>query len=204
MRFILASNNKGKLRELKDILSELDIDAQVVSQREAGYEIEAEETGTTFAENALIKAKAALDVSGEPCIADDSGLCVDALGGAPGVYSARYGGERLSDDDKILLLLKNMEDKEQRSARFVSSVACVFPNGDTLKSEGVCEGIILREKRGENGFGYDPVFYLPELGKSMAELSEKEKNRVSHRGKAVRAFGEKLLEYMKGKKYADK
>ena len=204
MRFILASNNKGKLRELKNILSELDIDAQVVSQREAGYEIESEETGTTFAENALIKAKAALDVSGEPCIADDSGLCVDALGGAPGVYSARYGGEGLSDDDKILLLLKNMEDKEQRNARFVSSVACVFPNGDTLKSEGVCEGIILREKRGENGFGYDPVFYLPELGKSMAELSEEEKNRVSHRGKAVRAFGEKLLEYMKGKKYADK
>ena len=195
MRFILASNNKGKLREIKDIFSELDLDAQVVSQREAGYEIEAEETGDTFAENALIKAKAALDASGVPSIADDSGLCVDALGGAPGVFSARYSGEGSSDGDKILLLLKNMEGAEQR---------CVFPNGDTLKSEGVCQGVILREPRGENGFGYDPVFYLPELGKSMAELSEEEKNRVSHRGKAVRAFGEKLREYMKGNNNADK
>ena len=204
MRFILASNNKGKLRELKDILSELDIDAEVVSQREAGYDIEAEETGKTFYENAMIKAKAALEASGEPSIADDSGLCVDALGGAPGVYSARYGGEGSSDEDKILLLLKNMEGAEQRSARFVSSIVCVFPNGDTLESEGVCQGVILREPRGENGFGYDPVFYLPELGKSMAELSEEEKNRVSHRGKAVRAFGEKLREYMKGNNNADK
>jgi len=201
MRFILASNNQNKLRELKTILSALGAD--VVSQREAGLDIEAEETGTTFAENAYIKAKAALDNSGEPCIADDSGLCVDALGGAPGVYSARYGGEGLSDTDKCALLLKNLENEEQRSARFVSSIACVFPNGDVLRAEGTCKGVITREPRGENGFGYDPVFLLPEKGKTMAELSESEKNAVSHRGRALMKFGRMLEVYLKETGYAD-
>lgn len=193
-RFILASNNKNKLRELKEILSALG--EEVVSQSEAGLSLEAEETGATFAENAYIKAKAALDASGQPCIADDSGLCVDALGGAPGVYSARYGGG-LSDGEKCTLLLKNTENAEQRSARFVSSIACVFPNGDILRAEGICEGEISDAPRGENGFGYDPIFYIPELGKTMAELSGEEKNAVSHRGRALRIFEEKLRNYMK-------
>ncbi|MBR5381306.1 MAG: non-canonical purine NTP pyrophosphatase, partial [Oscillospiraceae bacterium] len=131
------------------------------------------------------------------------GLCVDALGGAPGVYSARYGGEGLSDADKCALLLKNLENEEQRSARFVSSIACGFPNGDILRTEGTCEGVITRAPKGENGFGYDPVFLLPERGKTMAELSAEEKNAVSHRGRALLKFGRMLEVYMKETGYAD-
>ena len=196
MRFILASNNAKKLVELRDIMSAFG--AEVISQREAGFDIEAEETGTTFAENAYIKAQAACEASGEPAIADDSGLCVDALGGEPGVYSARYGGEDLNDVERYMLLLKNMENKEQRSARFVSSIACVFPNGDIIRAEGKCEGEIAVEPSGEGGFGYDPVFYMPEFGKTMAEMTAEEKNAVSHRGTALREFAVKLDEYLKG------
>ena len=203
MKLVLASDNAHKLLEFRELFKGMDVD--LVTKKEAGLTDEVEETGATFAENAFIKASAVMRATGWAAIADDSGLCVDALDGAPGVRSARYTGDHAdSDKDRYELLLRNMAEKKDRTARFVSSLCCVFPNGDMLKSEGVCEGIILREKRGENGFGYDPVFYLPELGKSMAELSEEEKNRVSHRGKAARAFGEKLLEYMKGKKYADK
>lgn len=198
MRFIIASNNKKKLTELKTILS--GFGAQVVSQSEAGLHIEAEETGSTFEENALIKARAACDALGEPSIADDSGLVVDALGGEPGVYSARYGGIDCStDEDRVSLLLKNMQGKTDRTARFVSCIACVFTNGDVITARGECKGVITHEPRGEGGFGYDPVFELPEKGMTMAELSTEEKNAVSHRGAAIRNFEEKLRKY-----YADK
>jgi len=191
MRFILASNNRKKLDELREILS--GFGAEVVSQREAGLDIEAEETGTTFEENALIKAHAACNALKEPSIADDSGLVVEALDGAPGVYSARYGGCN-SDPERMALLLKNMDGKENRKAKFVSCVACVFPNGDVLTARGECEGEIALEPRGNGGFGYDPVFLLPS-GKTMAELDPAEKNAVSHRGSALKKFELELRKY---------
>ncbi len=198
MRFILASNNKGKLSEMKAILSGLD--AQVCSQREAGLDFEAEETGTSFEENSIIKAKAACDALGEPSVADDSGLVVDALDGQPGVYSARYGGDSCqSDAQRVELLLYNMKGQKNRKARFVSCIACVFPNGDTITAEGECQGEIALLPRGEGGFGYDPIFYIPQKGKTMAELSAEEKNAISHRGTALKIFEEKLRKY-----YADK
>jgi len=194
MRFILASNNKGKLKEMKAILSELG--AQVISQSEAGLNLEAEETGETFEENAIIKARAACNALGEPAIADDSGLAVEALGGAPGVYSARYGGEACQNDtERVYLLLKNLEGEKNRNAKFVSSIACVFPNGDVLTAGGECEGTITLVPRGEGGFGYDPVFELPNQGRTMAELEGGEKNAVSHRGRALKNFEMKLREY---------
>lgn len=192
MRYILASNNKGKLREMKAILAETG--AEVVSQSEAGANFEAEETGETFEENALIKARAACEALHEPAIADDSGLCVDALGGAPGVYSARYGGCK-TDPERVALLLKNLGGEKNRSARFVSCIACVFPNGDVLTARGECPGTITTVPRGDGGFGYDPVFELPGTGKTMSELTEEEKNAVSHRGRALKQFQEKLREY---------
>ncbi|NCB74738.1 MAG: XTP/dITP diphosphatase [Clostridia bacterium] len=194
MRFILASNNKGKLKEMKAILSELG--AEVISQSEAGLNLEAEETGETFEENAIIKAKAACNALGEPAIADDSGLAVEALGGAPGVYSARYGGEACQNDtERVYLLLKNLEGEKNRSAKFVSCIACVFPNGDVLTARGECEGTIALVPRGEGGFGYDPVFELTNQERTMAELSDGEKNAVSHRGRALKIFEMKLREY---------
>lgn len=192
MRYILASNNKGKLKEMKAILANLG--AEVVSQSEAGLELEAEETGTTFEENALIKAKAACEALSEPAIADDSGLAVDALDGAPGVYSARYGG-CTTDEDRVSLLLKNLNGCENRKAKFVSCIACVFPNGDVITARGECEGEISAQPRGDGGFGYDPVFEIPERGKTMAQLLPEEKNALSHRGKALRIFEMKLREY---------
>lgn len=194
MRYILASNNKGKLREMKAILS--DLGAEVVSQSEAGLELEAEETGATFEENAMIKARAACTALSEPAIADDSGLAVEAQGGAPGVYSARYGGDYCkNDEERVQLLLKNLETDENRRAKFVSCIACVFPNGDIITARGECEGEITVQPRGEGGFGYDPIFEIPGTGKTMAELSDEEKNNVSHRGKALKIFEMKLREY---------
>lgn len=203
MKLILASNNRKKLAELLSILSDMGYD--VVSQSEAGLSLEVEETGSTFAENAYLKAEAACKASGHPAIADDSGLAVDALGGAPGVYSARYGGVGLDDEGRYMLLLKNMEGKEHRTAKFVSSIACVFPNGDVLRAEGQCSGEILKAPVGTGGFGYDPVFYLPEFGRTMAELSPEEKNKISHRGRTLEKFRGVLEEYsLKGTTNADK
>ncbi len=194
MRYILASNNKGKLKEIKEILS--DLNAEVVSQSDAGLALEAEETGATFEENALIKARAACGALNERAIADDSGLMVFALNGEPGVYSARYGGETCKNDgDRINLLLKNLEGTENRKAMFVSCIACVFPNGDTITARGECEGTITEVIRGEGGFGYDPVFEIPGTGRTMAELTADEKNAISHRGKALKIFEMKLREY---------
>ena len=192
MRYILASNNKGKLKEMKAILENLG--EEIVSQSEAGLHLDAEETGTTFEANALIKARAACEALSEPAIADDSGLTVDALSGAPGVYSARYGGCE-NDGERVSLLLKNMEGEKNRRAKFVSCIACCFPNGDVITARGECEGIINFAPRGEGGFGYDPIFEFLEMGRTMAEFSNEEKNAVSHRGKALKIFEMKLREY---------
>ncbi len=198
MKMILASNNKGKLREMRELLS--DIGIEVISQREAGYDIEVEETGTTFEENSYLKASAITAISGLPAVADDSGLMVDYLGGEPGVYSARYtGNHEDSDVDRYMYLLKKMEGVSDRRAKFVSAVCCTFPNGDVIRTRGECHGNLLHAPVGEHGFGYDPIFAPDDCEGSMAELTDEEKNAISHRGKAVREFTEKLREY-----YADK
>lgn len=195
MTFLMASNNEDKLMEMRAILSELGFN--VLSQNEAGIILDVEETGETFYENAYLKAEAAMKASGMPAIADDSGLVVTALAGEPGVRSKRFGGEGLTDNDRNTLLLKSMEHKEHRSAKFVSSIVCVFPNGDVVSAEGACEGAVMHEPRGRGGFGYDPIFYVADAEKGMAELSPREKNLVSHRGKALRTFGPKLRDYLK-------
>ena len=169
MKFVLASNNPGKLKEMKAMMSGMGY--EIISQREAGLALEVEETGTTFLENAFLKAEAACAMSGLPAVADDSGLVVEALGGEPGVYSARYAGEDKTDKERNIYLLEKMKDKEDRSAKFVSEIACVFPNGDRLSARGECSGVIIDEERGESGFGYDPTFLFPELGLTMAEIS---------------------------------
>ncbi|MBE7017435.1 MAG: RdgB/HAM1 family non-canonical purine NTP pyrophosphatase [Ruminococcaceae bacterium] len=198
MKIILASNNKGKLREMRELLGELGI--EVLSQREAGFDIEVEETGTTFEENSYLKASAITALSGLPAVADDSGLMVDHLGGEPGVYSARYtGNHEDSDIDRYMYLLKKMEGVTDRRAKFVSAVCCTFPNGDVIRTRGECHGNILYSPVGEHGFGYDPIFGPDCSEGSMAQLTDEEKNAISHRGKAVREFIEKLREY-----YADK
>jgi XTP/dITP diphosphohydrolase len=159
-------------------------------------DIDVEETGTTFEENSLLKAKAVMEASGMPAIADDSGLCVDALGGAPGVYSARYGGEGLDDEGRTRLLLENMKGQSPRTCRFVSVITCCFPNGDVLSARGECEGTVAFSPMGEGGFGYDPVFFVPGLKKTFAQLSAEEKNSMSHRGKALELFKVKLEDYL--------
>lgn len=187
MKLLIASNNAHKITEIKAIVG--DFFDEVLSLREAGVEADVEENGTTFADNARIKAEAICRMTGCAALADDSGLMVDALGGAPGVYSARYGG-RHTDAERIALLLENMKDvpDEQRTAQFACAVTCLMPDGRKIAVQGVCPGVILRAPRGEGGFGYDPVFYLPELGKTFAELAGEEKNRISHRGRALREF----------------
>ena len=195
MRLVLASKNQKKLAEMNDILSHLGI--QVCSEAEVGVDVEVEETGTTFEENSLLKARAVMEASGLPAIADDSGLCVDALSGAPGVYSARYGGPDLDDAGRYRLLLENMRGQSPRTAKFVSVITCCFPNGDVLTARGECPGTIAFAPMGEGGFGYDPVFFIPSLKKTFAQLSPEEKNAISHRGKALEAFQVKLEEYLK-------
>ena len=193
MKFVLASHNKGKLKEMQSILGDLGV--EVVLQSDMGLHLEPEETGATFTENAAIKAKAVMEASGLPAIADDSGLCVDWLQGAPGVYSARYGG---LDDDKArcTLLLQNMRGSTDRAAHFHTSIVCAFPNGDVLTAEGDCFGTISFAPMGENGFGYDPVFLVPELRKTFAQLTAEEKNAISHRGNALRTFAAELKKYL--------
>ena len=189
MKIIAATKNKNKLREFGEILKGFEI----VSQEEAGIDIDVEETGTTFEENSMLKAKAIYDLTGIAAIADDSGLCVDALGGEPGVYSARYGGEGYDDKGRVELLLKNMKDlpDDKRSARFVCAITLVSDEG-VITARGECEGKIDYSPKGENGFGYDPVFFVERYGKTMAEISPEEKNAISHRGKALKIFSEKL------------
>ena len=199
MKLVLASKNAKKMVEMSDILSHLGV--EVCGQAEAGVDVdvEVEETGTTFEENSLLKAKAVMEASGLPAVADDSGLCVDCLNGAPGVYSARYGGEGLDDAARYRLLLENMQGQMPRTAQFVSVITCCFPNGDVLTARGECPGTIAFAPMGEGGFGYDPVFFVPPLKKTFAQLSPEEKNAVSHRGKALKLFQEKLEVYIRSK-----
>ena len=193
-KFVLASHNPNKLREMGEILSKLGI--EVVSPAALNIDVDVEETGTTFEENSMLKAKAIMELSGLPAIADDSGLCVDCLNGAPGVYSARYGGEGLDDQGRYRLLLENMRGQSPRTAQFVSVITCCFPNGDVLTARGECPGTIAFAPMGESGFGYDPVFFIPGLKKTFAQLTAEEKNAISHRGKALELFQTKLKEYM--------
>ena len=195
MKLVLASKNPHKLTEMRDILSQLGV--EVVLESDVGADVDVEETGTTFEENAFLKAHAVMEASGLPAIADDSGLCVDALGGAPGVYSARYGGPELDDAGRYRLLLENLRGQLDRRGKFVSAICCCFPNGDRVEARGECPGTIAYAPRGEGGFGYDPVFFLPGLKKTFAQLTPEEKNAVSHRGAALRAFREKLEVYLK-------
>ena len=195
MKFVLATHNPGKLKEMGAILARFGV--EVVSPRDLGIPVDVEETGTTFAENAMLKAKAICAAAKLPAIADDSGLCVDALNGAPGVYSARYGGEGLDDRGRCMLLLNSMRGATTRAAHFSCAVACVFPNGDTLTAEGRCDGSIAYAPLGDGGFGYDPVFLLPGTGKTFGQLSQEEKSAVSHRGKALKEFAGKLETHLK-------
>ena len=195
MKLVLASKNAHKLVEMKDILSQLGV--EVVLESEAGVDVDVEETGATFEENAYLKAHAVMEASGLPAIADDSGLCVDALNGAPGVYSARYGGPGLDDAGRYKLLLENMRGQLDRRCKFVSAICCCFPNGDRVEVRGECAGTLAYAPKGADGFGYDPIFFVPGLKKTFAELSPEEKNAISHRGNALKAFREKLEEYLK-------
>ena len=193
-KFVLATHNLKKLAEMRAILSGLGV--EVVTPAEAGVEVDVEETGTTFAANAMLKAKAVCAAAGLPAIADDSGLCVNALNGGPGVYSARYGGEGLDDAGRRRLLLQNLRGQTTRAAHFTCAVACAFPNGDTLEAEGRCDGAIAFAPLGDGGFGYDPVFLIPEKGKTFGQIGPEEKSKISHRGKALAAFAEKLGAYL--------
>ncbi len=196
MKFIIATHNRKKLAEMKRILAPLGV--EVLTAEEAGKELtDVEETGTTFLENAVLKAESGCRESGLPCIADDSGLVVDYLGGEPGVYSARYSGVHGNDEANIQKLLKNLDcvPKEKRTARFVCTVCVCFPDGRKLSVCGKCEGFIGFEKHGENGFGYDPVFMVGE--KSFAELTAEEKDSLSHRGNALRELVKVLPDYLK-------
>ena len=195
MKFVLASKNPKKLVELRDILSAQGI--EVVSEADVGVDVEVEETGTTFYENACLKARAVMEATGLPAVADDSGLCVDALNGAPGVYSARYGGPELDDPGRCTLLLENMRGMLDRRCKFVSVVVCCFPNGELVTGQGECAGTLAYAPRGDNGFGYDPIFFVPGLKKTFAQLTPEEKNAISHRGSALADFQAKLTDYLK-------
>lgn len=191
MKLVLASNNAHKLEELRAMLSKLNM--EVISQREAGISIEPVEDGQTFEENSYIKAKTIMDACGLPTIADDSGLMVDALNGAPGVYSARFGGEKCATDrerlEYLLEMMKEVPD-EKRGAKFVSVITMLTPDGKKIVARGECFGNILHEAHGSNGFGYDPVFFVPEKGCTFAQLPPNEKNQISHRAKALALFVE--------------
>ena len=201
MKVVLASKNKHKLREISKITEKFGI--ELVLQSELGIDLDVEENGTTFEENSFIKAHAVMEATGLPALADDSGIAVDALNGEPGIYSARYGFDDTLDDwGRMMLLLKNTEQVPdgKRQARFVCVITMVTPEGQTIQARGEVHGMLTREPRGENGFGYDPIFYYPPAGCTTAELPPEEKNKVSHRANALNLFYEK----MKEAGYADK
>ena len=201
MKVILASKNKHKLEEISKITEKFGF--ELILQSQLGVDIDVEETGTTFEENSLIKAEAVMKATGMAAMADDSGICVEALNGEPGVYSARYGFDDTLDDwGRLQLLLKNMEavPDGKRQAKFVCVITMVTPEGETIQARGEIHGELLREPHGENGFGYDPIFYYPPFGMTTAEMSSEDKNQVSHRANALKIFNEKLKEAG----YADK
>lgn len=190
MNIIVATKNQNKVREITKMFSPLGFN--VMSQEEAGIDVDVEETGDTFAKNALIKARAVAMLCDDCVLADDSGLCVEALDGRPGVYSARYAGPGATDLEKIEKLLIEMQDKTNRKAKFVTNIAFIFPDGREIVTQGEVSGKILREPVGSNGFGYDPIFYSTELEKTFAQAEMDEKNRISHRGRALSALYDEL------------
>ena len=201
MRVVLASKNQHKLVEISKITEKFGF--ELVLQSELGVDIDVEETGTTFEENSFLKANAVMKATGLPALADDSGIAVDALNGETGIYSARYGFEESLDDwGRLQLLLKNTENVPdgQRQAKFVCVITMVTPEGEVIQARGEIHGELLREPHGENGFGYDPIFYYPPYGMTTAEMSAEDKNKVSHRANALKVFYEKLKEAG----YADK
>ena len=201
MKVVLASKNKHKLVEISKITEKFGM--ELILQSELGVDIDVDETGTTFEENSFLKAEAVMKATGLPALADDSGIAVDALNGEPGIYSARYGFDDTLDDwGRLELLLKNTEKVPdgQRQAQFVCVITMVTPEGQTIQARGEIHGELTREPRGENGFGYDPIFYYPPMGMTTAEMPSEAKNEVSHRGNALKVFYEKLKEAG----YADK
>lgn len=201
MKVVLASKNKHKLEEISKITQKFNM--ELVLESQLGVDIDVEETGSTFEENSYLKAEAVMKATGLPALADDSGIAVDALNGEPGIYSARYGfDDSLDDWGRLQLLLKNTEQvpDDQRQAKFVCVITLVTPQGQTIQARGEVHGTLLRAPAGENGFGYDPIFYYPPLGKSLAQVTAEEKNQVSHRANALKVFYEKLKEAG----YADK
>ena len=194
MRVVLASQNRHKLAEIQAILAQYDM--ELVLQSDLGIHVDVDETGTSFEENSELKARAVVEATGLPAIADDSGLCVDVLDGAPGIYSARYGApDCVTDRDRLNYLLKNMRGvrSEERTARFVCVITLLYPDGRKLVARGTCEGMIAFEPRGDDGFGYDPVFYIPSQGCTFAQMGAERKNRISHRANALLRL-EQMLE----------
>lgn len=194
MDFVLASKNQHKLQEMSAILNQYGVNLRL--QSEMNVDIDVEENGTTFEENAFLKANAVMKATGLPAIADDSGLEVDALDGAPGIFSARYGGDACANDvERYELLLRNLEGvpDEKRTGRFVCVIAAAYPDGRKLSTYGCCEGVITHGPSGEGGFGYDPIFYVPEEGCTFSEMSAERKNEISHRANALRVFQQKLI-----------
>lgn len=195
MKVVLASQNRHKLAEIQAILDKYDM--ELVLQSDLGVHIDVEETGTTFEENSELKARAVMEATGLPAIADDSGLCVDVLGGAPGIYSARYGApECVTDWDRLNFLLKKLRGvrSEERTARFVCVITLLYPDGRQLVARGTCEGMIAYEPCGEDGFGYDPIFYLPRFGCTFAQMGANQKNAISHRANALNRLCQMLEE----------
>ena len=195
-RIIFATSNEGKMKEIRMILADMNV--EVVSLKDAGITTEIEENGTTFEENAIIKAKAIMELTGEIVLSDDSGLEVDYMDKAPGVYSARFMGEDTSYDIKNQYIIDKLKDakEEERTARFVCAIACAFPDGEVVTRRGTIEGVIAHEISGTNGFGYDPIFYVPEYGCTTAELNPDHKNEISHRGKALKEMKEVLAKVL--------
>ncbi len=192
MVVVLASNNKGKLKEIKTLLNQFKI--QVLSPADIGINIDVKEDGLTYEENAIKKASAIMSISNKNTIADDSGLEIDFLNGEPGIYSARYGGKDISDTDRNIMILNQLKDIpfEKRSARFICAIAVLFTDGDKIVVRGECEGFIAFKPEGNNGFGYDPIFYLPEYNLTMGQLDGSIKNKISHRAKALSLLEESL------------
>lgn len=195
-KIIFATGNQGKMREIREILGDMDVEIQ--SMKEAGIELDIVEDGSTFEENAIIKAKAVAEHTDAIVLADDSGLEIDYLGGEPGIYSARYLGEDTSYRIKNQNLIDRLEGvpEAERTARFVCAIAAVMPDGEVITTHGVIEGTIAHEEKGANGFGYDPIFYVPEYHCTTAQLSDEQKNEISHRGKALEAMKEELKKRM--------
>lgn len=194
LKLVLASKNPHKLTELRDILSAQGV--EVVLEGDVGADVDVEETGETFEENAALKAVAVMKATGLPAIADDSGLCIAALNDGPGVYSARYGGPGLTDVQRYQMVLNALRGQLDRGAKFVSCICCAFPNGDVVTARGECAGMIGYAPQGADGFGYDPIFFIPEKKKTFAQMTAEEKNAISHRGRALAAFREKLSAYL--------